>query len=188
MAMLARAISLDDRIKGSGLFPRIRDAEREMVRNEQEFRRNREKERKRKEKQKKYDAKTAALNPDSKQQIVQTTNYFTAFVLTKDPDASQYMTFDEVYYPKLFFDTTKHSPPESLQQLWVLGFQDHTQRTAMQPPKKHSSLDEDMSTVITLPTLDPKVKQTENSIVSFRKNARHKFQSIYNAKPLVTST
>ena len=179
--MLPRILSMDDRIKASALFPRIRDAELEMVKNEAEFRKKRERERKQKEKQRKIDVKQLALVESGSLvlPVVQETHYFTGFVLNKDPSCSQYMPFDEIFFPKLFNKTTKQSPPETIHHLWMLGFEDHVQRSLQPAPTIHEHAEAvggGISTVIA-PSDSPlaKPKKAPN---------KHKFVSIYSQKPI----
>ena len=132
--MLNRALTLDERVRNSELFPRIRDAERGMVQNEIEFRKKREDERKRKDRRSKVDIKKLALQTDGRAPGQPETHFFTGFVLNKDPSCSKYMPFDEVYFPKLFNKTTQRAPPECINSLWMLGFEDHIQRELQPKP------------------------------------------------------
>ena len=176
-SMLSRALTLDERIKTSCLFPRIRDAEVEMEKNENEFRKKRERERKMREKQHQLDLKVLALKGSPKKIASEPQNhYFTGFVLNKDPACSQYMPFDEIYFPKLFNKETQQAPPETLQNLWMLGFEDHVYRSH-QPKTEHanSSIEMDVS-VASSPTkrVQPG-KQKKN---------KHKFIAVYSNKPI----
>ena len=153
-----RCETVVDRVRKSQLFPRIRDAEVEMKRNEKEFQDHVHLRNFKKKQRKEYKEriKKGLESPPLKQpkiiKKVEPKQYFTNFVLDKDPNASKYMPFDRVYFPKLFDEDTKNVPPESkfpflfislcllflvnfvpniiaiiiagLDSLWLLGFQD----------------------------------------------------------------
>lgn len=115
--MLTRNLTLDQRIKDSQLFPRIRDAEKEIKDNEYNFfekvRIKKDKVRRRKE----------GLLITHQNNVVQQ-QYFSSHVLNKDPAASKYLPYDEVYFPKLFDETTKNIEPEGIDTLWILALKD----------------------------------------------------------------
>lgn len=131
--MLPRVLSLDQRIKNSELFPRIRDAEKEMILNEKEFQRKRKK--LLNLKKKKDNTNTKDLLQTSNNftilQPIEQRQYFNAYTLNKDPSCSKYMPFDKVYFPKLF--NHKHiiekTSPDTLDSLWMLGFEDYLHRS-----------------------------------------------------------
>jgi hypothetical protein len=162
--MLPRVLSMDDRIKGSCLFPRIRDAERDMIKNEEEFRRKRERLKKHRDKQKNHDhKKEAPLGANGKKiPIVQETHYFTEFIINSDPSASKYMPFDAVIFPKLFNKISAQAPPEAIDHLWMLGFEDHIQRNSKQtagrtkdgPGSPATGDNQDNGTILTVLTAD----------------------------------
>lgn len=134
-AKLPRIYTVNDRIRGSERFPRIRDAERDMATNEAEFRHRLESKKKKKAKEaalklESNKKKRDAVNLDYYKKVVEPTpeELFTKFTLTKDPKSSQYMTYSEVFFPKLFDPSTAAAPPESIDRLWMLGFQDEAIR------------------------------------------------------------
>ena len=136
--MLPRIHSVDERIRNSELFPRIRDAELEMKRNEAEFlaKIKLKNSRLKAEKHKKSKQTVKIVVNKSPEKIkvppIQK-QYFTGFVLNKDPLCSKYMPFDEVYFPKLFNAADAYTGPESINNLWLLGFEDlSTRKTAVQ--------------------------------------------------------
>jgi len=175
--MLSRALTLDERVRASGLFPRIRDAEAEMVKNEMEFQRKREQERKKREKMRKLDLKALALKGDVSASPVKPENhYFTGFVLNKDPACSKYLPYDEIYFPKLFNKTTQRSPPETLQSLWMLGFEDHIYRSK-QPKTEHANALKEMDTGI---AASPSKQDTKTK----KKKNKHQFVAVYSNKPI----
>jgi hypothetical protein len=176
--MLQRALTLDERVRKSELFPRIRDAERAMEENEANFQKRRLEQRKRRERQHKLDLKALAIQ--EKPAIVQETNYFTGFVLNKDPSCSKYMPFDEVFFPKLFNETTKKTHPESINSLWMLGFEDHTQRElAPKPQFVQAAAEMDIS------TLGSDNNSEARKAKKPKKKNKYKFIGVYSAKPLV---
>lgn len=172
--MLSRALTLDERIRTSELFPRIRDAEREMIQNEIEFKKKRERQRKQRQKQHDLDLKELAMK--EKAPIVQENHYFTGFVINKDPLCSKYMPFDTVYFPKLFNKTTAKAPPETLQNLWMLGFEDVAQRER-QPKEAFVQAVSEMDISTQASSVEKKSKK--------KKNNKHKFIAIYSQKPVV---
>ena len=130
--MRPAVLTVNDRIRTSELFPRIRDAEKEMKEKEKELLEKIEKAKKLKKKKleafknrhkeeiiiTKPWAPKEVLSPESAKQ------YFTSFVLDKDPQSSKYMPFDKVYFPKLFDKDTAAMSAQSIDRLWLLGFQD----------------------------------------------------------------
>jgi hypothetical protein len=139
--MFPRIQTLDARIRASEVFPRIRDAEEAMKRNEKEFfeklKLKESKLRRKKEKLKKKQV-IIAVNPTIQKikELTPQKQYFTGFVLNKDPHCSQYMPFDEVYFPKLFNGTNAKTTPETIDNLWMLGFEDFaTRKTEAQKQK-----------------------------------------------------
>lgn len=128
--MNERILSLDTRVRSSELFPRIRDAEKEMTKNEHEFRKRYEHKEylKRISNLREKNAKKEKKLQEDRQiklpsKPLQRREYFASFELTKDPKSSQYMPFDKVYFPKLFDDDVKRT---SIDSMWMLGFQDLT--------------------------------------------------------------
>lgn len=173
--MLPRVLSLDERIRKSELFPRIRDAEANMIKNEQEFQKKRQLQKKRNELKHKMDLKAVALADDHHSPVKQENHYFTGFVLNKDPSCSRYMPFDEVFFPKLFNKATKRAPPETINGLWMLGFEDHVYRS-LQPKEVHhdESAQMDVSTVVS----------SNKPEGAKKKKKHHKFEAIYSSKPI----
>jgi hypothetical protein len=177
VTMLNRALTLDERVRQSELFPRIRDAEREMVQNEADFQKKREQQKKRREKQHSLDLKALAMKESA--QATQETHYFTGFVLNKDPSCSQYMPFDEIFFPKLFNKVTQKTPPEAIDSLWMLGFEDHIQR--VNQPK--GQFVQAVAAMDTSTVGSPSNSKTKEKKTTAKK--KHKFVAIYSQKPLV---
>ena len=176
--MLSRALTLDERVRASGLFPRIRDAEAEMVKNEMEFQRKREQERKKREKMRKLDLKALATKGDASTSPVKPENhYFTGFVLNKDPSCSKYLPYDEIFFPKLFNKATQRSPPETLQSLWMLGFEDHIYRSN-QPKPEHANAFKEMDTGVAATPSKQDAKKKK------KKKNKHQFVAVYSNKPI----
>jgi phage-related minor tail protein len=121
--MRSRALDIDRKIRESEIFPRIRDAEKAMYEDEGRFIKRREKKRKKREKQLKESnfsplPKIKSLSPKKPAE-----DYFSGFVLNKDPGCSKYMPFNEVFFPKLFTNSENAHDPHSLDLVWMLGFQ-----------------------------------------------------------------
>lgn len=130
--MRSAVLTINDRVRGSELFPRIRDAEKEMKDKEKDLLQKIESAKKLKKKKleafknrhkeeiiiTKPWAPKEVLSPESAKQ------YFTGFVLDKDPQSSKYMPFDTVYFPKLFDKDTASMTADSIDRLWLIGFQD----------------------------------------------------------------
>ena len=90
------------------------------------------------------------------------------------------MPFDEIFFPKLFNKATNRAPPETINSLWMLGFEDHLQRTTKPAPHHGADHDNDMPEAVvaldTTSTATPsKKKKKENKL---------KFISIYSKKPI----
>jgi len=167
---------LDERVRASGLFPRIRDAEAEMVKNEIEFQKKRERDRKRKEKQRQLDLKILAVKDEKPKKPIKSENhYFTGFVLNKDPSCTKYMEFDEVFFPKLFNKVTQKSPPETIQNLWMLGFEDHRYRSE-QPKTEHANTMIEMDITASASPLKEEKKKRKKNL------SQHQFVAVYSNK------
>lgn len=151
-----------------------------MVQNELNFQKKRERDRKRKEKQHKLDLKILALKDEKPRKPVTSENhYFTGFVLNKDPSCTKYMEFDEVFFPKLFNKATQKSPPETIQSLWMLGFEDHRYRSE-QPKTEHANT---MIAMDTTAVASPsKFKEAKKK--TKKKSSEHQFIAVYSNKPL----
>jgi hypothetical protein len=131
---LPRIATINDRVRSSETFPRIRDAEKEMIENEKKFRikiENREKRRKKKRELERLMLLKKAMPQDNKilpslkpKEEIQQKQYFTKFILNRDPQSSKYLLFDEVFYPKLFDKEISDVPPEMIDRVWLIGFQD----------------------------------------------------------------
>jgi len=120
-----RTLTVRERIRNSELFPRIRDAEIEMKENEKEFLRSVAEKKWRKEKRREYKEKHKFDTPVKKKGVTSSPKqYFTGFVLDRDPKAKAYMPYDTVYFPKLFDEDCAKVPPESIDKMWMFGFQD----------------------------------------------------------------
>jgi len=142
MQNLPRILQIDQKIRESELFPRIRDAEREMIRNEKEFQKKRKKlliqqniknntsiqDMLRKNQEKMMMKKKNSLLPLI--EPPQPSNCFTMFSLNHDPKNID-PTFD-VYFPRLFNDdhTIIKARPDSIETFWMLGFIDHINNTS----------------------------------------------------------
>ena len=127
--MFPRIQTVDARIRNSELFPRIRDAELAMKKNEEDFQAKlKAKESLKKKKKMKKNKKEVVIvvnaTPKKEKEIVPQKQYFTGFVLNKDPLCSKYMPFDEVYFPKLFNRADADTGANTIENLWMLGFED----------------------------------------------------------------
>jgi hypothetical protein len=149
MSLPRRVKEIDQIIRTSEIFPRIRDAEREMYENEEKFRKRQEKKKKKREKLLKSDP---AINSDilrqqalphliikknGKSEDQPVADYFNSFVLNRDPSCSKYMPFNEIHFPKLF--NTHHidvANPHSIDMIWMLGFQHEALRKEIPVVKK----------------------------------------------------
>lgn len=147
-----------------------------MIKNEQDFQKKRKQQKKLQEQRHKMDLKVVAID-DHLSPIKQENHYFTGFVLNKDPSCSTYMPFDAVYFPKLFNKVTKRAPPETIKNLWMLGFEDHAYRS-QQPKEVHHDehTQMDVSTVV---SIDSSLKPGKVA-----KKRHHKFEAIYSNKSI----
>lgn len=121
--MKQRAANIDQIIRQSERFPRIRDAEREMAENEEAFLKRREKKRKQAERLQRQQALALPeiKSLHSKQTPAKQDDYFSSFVINSDPSVAKYMLFNEVHYPKLFSPISSKAP-HTIDSLWMLGF------------------------------------------------------------------
>jgi hypothetical protein len=138
MNNLPRIYTIGERVRNSELFPRIRDAEREMKKNDEDFLRRVAEEKHLKQKMKEYKQKMKFEAPVKKKgtNVVSPKQYFTGFVLDRDPKAKAYMPYDTVYFPKLFDDDCTNVPPESIDKLWMFGFKHLAIQNEMEKKKK----------------------------------------------------
>ncbi len=111
--------SLDDRVRNSELFPRIRDAEEQMRKDEMAFVMRLEK-KKTKRQQNRSKLPAISSSPKHEKDVY---SYFSSHVLNCDPSCSKYMPFDVVHYPKLYNPASTKYMPESIDHVWMLGFQ-----------------------------------------------------------------
>eukprot|EP00601_Ochromonadales_sp_CCMP2298_P034343 CAMPEP_0173361026 /NCGR_PEP_ID=MMETSP1144-20121109/20946_1 /TAXON_ID=483371 /ORGANISM="non described non described, Strain CCMP2298" /LENGTH=186 /DNA_ID=CAMNT_0014310509 /DNA_START=68 /DNA_END=624 /DNA_ORIENTATION=- len=175
--MLPRAQSLDRRIRESELFPRIRDAEREMVENEAAFSKKRAIEKKRKEKQRLKDIREEALDLNKPMPLpAPETGYFTGFVLNTDPTLSKFLLFDEVFYPRLFNSTTKNAPPDTIDNLWMLGFEDNLQRAQLPKVLVQTTME-----TLSLADSESGSRRSPAKTPKRKKKDRLKFVAVYSA-------
>jgi hypothetical protein len=128
-ALLARNITLDQRIRDSQLFPRIRDAQIEMKENERAFL---EKLHLKKDRAKRLKAGTMVKRVEK----VVNEAYFSSHVLNKDPAASKYLPYDEVYFPKLFNETHGRTDPAGLDTVWIMALKDMEIRNPLKAKAK----------------------------------------------------
>lgn len=123
-----RNATLVQRVRNSELFPRIRDVEA-IMEEEQQIYAARIENKKRKLLGKparplpprNLTEKPSPSRPKKTELIAK--DYFSSHVLNKDPACSQYMPFDVVYFPKLFNKNEATYVPQSLDYVWMLGFQ-----------------------------------------------------------------
>ena len=162
MQNLPRILQIDQKIRESELFPRIRDAEREMIRNEKEF----QKKRKTLLIQQNIKNNTSIQDMLKKNQekiimlkkknvllpLIEPSNCFTMFSLNHDPKNID-PSFD-VFYPRLFNDdhTIIKARPDSIETFWMLGFIDHINNTS-----KTTNNDNNVNTIITPKTKIPSI-------------------------------
>jgi hypothetical protein len=120
--MKQRAADIDQRVRQSERFPRIRDAELEMAVNEAAFLKRREDKKKAAEKLKRLKAfQLPDFRPDAvKPVVVKQEDYFTGFVINNDADSAKYMDFNEIFYPKLF-NPSSSKAPHSIDSVWMLA-------------------------------------------------------------------
>mmetsp|Transcript_3778 Transcript_3778/g.4155 ORF Transcript_3778/g.4155 Transcript_3778/m.4155 type:complete len:169 (+) Transcript_3778:97-603(+) len=150
MSVRRRAKEMNQNIRNSEVFPRIRDTERLMIEDEILFRKRRERKKKKqenllKEKENGYQpyqeknkkrldsthlppitkkaAKSNDINNNNNTTSPAKSDYFSSFVLNRDPNCSQYMPFNEVFYPNLFNPLIDSNNPHSIDMVWMLGFQ-----------------------------------------------------------------
>lgn len=146
MSVRRRAKEMNQNIRNSEVFPRIRDTERLMIEDEILFRKRRERKKKKqenlfKEKENGYQqyqeknkkrldsnhlppiTKKTAKSNDTNTTSPAKSDYFSSFVLNRDPNCSQYMPFNEVFYPNLFNPSIDRNNPHSIDMVWMLGFQ-----------------------------------------------------------------
>lgn len=151
MSVRRRAKEMNQNIRNSEVFPRIRDTERLMIEDEILFRKRRERKKKKQENLLKeqengidhsqYQEKnkkrldSTHLPPITKKTVKSDRNgnnntispmksdYFSSYVLNRDPNCSQYMPFNEVFYPNLFNPLIDSNNPHSIDLVWMLGFQ-----------------------------------------------------------------
>lgn len=137
MSLRRRALEINQIIRESEIFPRIRDAEKAMIEDEKKFIKRREKKKKKREKllkeqqfglnhQPKEDPNKLppVANPfkkDAPKSPVK--DYFSGFVLNRDPNCSKYMPFNEVFFPNLYNPPPDCNNPHSIDMIWMLGFQ-----------------------------------------------------------------
>lgn len=127
--------TLDYRVRTSEVFPRIRDAEIGMALEEAAFTQRIDAKILKRKTQRHAGRTTVGHSPSqralpkaAKAEVV-AKEYFSSHVLNKDPACSKYMPFDVVHFPKLFNPNEATHRPESLDFVWMLGFQ-HMASTA----------------------------------------------------------
>jgi hypothetical protein len=137
--MFPRVVPVEERVRASERFPRIRDAEAAMKSHEQVIAR---KARKQAAKLRRAEEarRERILNPPS-QQLQQDSaygseeppmpdpdaqdNYFTSFTLTQDPDVLKYLPYGELHYPKMYHTSGDNAGlREYLDGVWMSGFMD----------------------------------------------------------------
>lgn len=124
--MFPHIAKLDERIRNSERFPRIRDAEKAMKENEEfmkeEYRKSVKKKGKKSTKRQPDDGQSAQGNAPSAE-------FFSKFVLNKDPSCAAYMPYNEVIYPKIADTCSEcNRVPDSINNLWMSGFLDRAER------------------------------------------------------------
>lgn len=123
--MLPHIAKLDDRIRRSDSFFRINEAEKKMKENEDLLHKKYAvKQGKKKKKPNSGHAEIAQKNSDE----TTPNDFFSCFVLNKDPSAAKYMPYNEVLFPKITDEAAAVMPPDSLQNLWLTGFLDRAER------------------------------------------------------------
>jgi hypothetical protein len=125
LTLKERNQSLHRRIRDSEPFPRIRDAEIAMAIEEDAFHKRMEKkEVKRNQKHSKPSHSPSRIIPSTKPKAeIIAKEYFSSHVLNRDPSCSKYMPFDIVHFPKLNGASAAAHAPESIDYIWMLGFQ-----------------------------------------------------------------
>lgn len=147
MSFKERNATLNDRIRNSETFPRIRDLEAALAEEQNlyvakiENKLLRRKGKPAKPLPPRILTKSSSPSKSSaaKAELV-ARDFFSTHVLNKDPGCSKYMPFDKVFYPRLFNNNESSHVPESLDLVWMLGFQhlaEHSSSIVQQPqPKK----------------------------------------------------
>lgn len=112
----ARYDAVNGNIRSSEVFPRIRDAEKEM--------RDYNRSLMARLNEKKKAMKKSPVTADN-----QRPQYFSSFILDKDPKSAQYLTFDKVYFPKLPDPNNSECVDysiETMDKMWLMGFKDES--------------------------------------------------------------
>eukprot|EP01039_Chlorochromonas_danica_P007078 gene7077-7828_t len=118
-----RNATLNTRIRESELFPRIRDAEAAMVKEEIAYQqRLRNKDLRRRQSNNQTATVKRSVHSPIKPAIV-ANEYFSSHILNRDPQCSKYMPFDVVYFPRLFNQNDATYAPDSIDQIWMQAFQ-----------------------------------------------------------------
>ena len=121
--MLPRIETVNQRIRESELFPRIRDAEAILKADEQQKFRDRVR---------LAPAARQKTTTSFKEDFNEGNDYFSSHVLNSDSSSAKYMLYNEVVYPKMFqkWNTSVQSS-EALERMWVSGFLDQVNRDEM---------------------------------------------------------
>jgi hypothetical protein len=139
---LPRIESVDDRIRASEKFPRIRDAELMNLKMKKELKqkiadRDFQRELARKEREK-YGNKTPPGTPKEKKLMIEEDyiekDFFSYHVMNEDPEMSKYLDYDGLVFPKPY-EVVK-LPPEFIDKLWVSGFMDRANRDGVKKMKE----------------------------------------------------
>lgn len=153
---LPRIETVNDRIRNSETFPRIRDAENSMKEFSSQWRLLKQY---RANNTSKYAQRELPLIPKSEFSPPRISldcedpkqEYFNTFTLNTDKKCAKYMPFNKIHFPKTF--GFEDMPPESLDKLWVAGFLDRAQRDAdavkrMQLRFLHEDVDDSTASMI----------------------------------------
>jgi hypothetical protein len=140
---LPRIETVDDRIRASEKFPRIRDAELTTIKKKEQLRKKIED----RDYARKVAAEERAKNgnrtppggsPSEKKNIVEEDyiekDFFSYHVMNEDPEMSKYLDYDGLVFPKPY-EVTK-LPPEFIDKLWVSGFMDRANRDGVKKMKE----------------------------------------------------
>ena len=149
--------NVEERVRNSELFPRIRDAEVKAKANSKELKAqydeyeamkmekmvfDPETERKKRTKKEKEDKKKNHNIKKKKDSSINTSHrgdeYFSTIVMNTDPEMKKYVDYSELHYPKLF-GSSMNLPPGSIDTVWMSGFLDRAQRDGAELVKKKAA-------------------------------------------------
>lgn len=125
--------TLDSKVRESEIFPRIRDAEKLMRENEIKMKDKYDPDpikvgKSKIKKQKKIKTKIEDLGPFKPKKELDTTSFFSTFVINDDPEVAKFIEFSEIQFPNMYNPNVKNLDPGSIDKLWMSGFLDRAER------------------------------------------------------------